>query len=94
MRDRGLETTVDFHLHCLLFQSTRQFLSISIKKMHEIILKKRYGLVAKTLLYGDYQFNLPFNKSIISSTIEYIFSMQRFTQVKLSPWGVRCGAFM
>ena len=70
MRDRGLETTVDFHLHCLLFQSTRQFLSISIKKMHEIILKKRYGLVAKTLLYGDYKFNLSFNKSIISSTIE------------------------
>ena len=70
MCDCGLETTVDFHLHCLLFQSARQFLSISTKKMHESISKKHDGLIAKTLLYGDYKFNLSFNKSIISSTIE------------------------
>ena len=64
----GLEIETRAHvLHCPLFQSARQSLLISIKKIDESILKK-YGVrITKTLLYGLDQFDLSCNnKSIIS----------------------------
>ena len=74
MCDCGLETetTTHFLLHCPLFQSARQSLLMNIKKTDESILKKHDELITKTLLYGD-------NKSIISSTIEFIISTGRFS---------------
>ena len=53
-----------------LFQSARESLLINIKKIDESILKKHDEFITKTLLYGDDKFDLSYNKSIISSTIE------------------------
>ena len=56
-----------------------QFLSINLKKIDESILKKHDKLITKAFLYGDDKFELSFNKSIISSTIELIISTERFS---------------
>ena len=74
-----IETTTYFLLHCPLFQSARQSLLINIKKIDESILKKHDELITKTLLYGDDKFDLSCNKSIISSTIQFIVSPERFS---------------
>ena len=79
--DCGLETktTTHFLLHCPLFQSARQSLLMNIKKIDESILKKHDELIKKTLLYGDGKLYLSCNKSIVSSTIEFIVSTERFS---------------
>ena len=41
------------------------------------ILKKHDERITKTRLYGDDKFDLSFNKSIISLTIEFIVSTER-----------------
>ena len=74
-----LETTTHFLLQCPLFQYTRQSFLTNIKKIDESILKKHDELITKTLLYDDDKFDLSCNKSIISSTIEFIFSTKRFS---------------
>ena len=73
-----IETATHFLLHCLLFQSARQFLLINIKKIDESILKKHDELITKTILYDDGKFDLSCDKSIISLTIEFIVSTERF----------------
>ena len=73
-----IETTTHFLLHCPLFQCARQSLLTNIKKIDESILKKHDELITKTLLYGDDKFDLSCNKSIISLTIEFIVSTERF----------------
>ena len=40
---------------------------------------KLLELITKTLLYGDDKFDLSCNKSIISSTIEFVVSTERFS---------------
>ena len=77
--DLETETTTHFLLHCPLFQSARQSLLMIIKKIDESILKKHDELITKALLYGDDKFDLSCNKSIISSTIEFIVSTGRFS---------------
>ena len=79
--DCGLETetTTHFLLYWPLFQSARQSLLMIIKKIDESILKKHDELITKTLLYGDDKFDLSCNKSIMSSTIEFIVSTERFS---------------
>ena len=81
MCDCGLETETITHflLHCPIFQSARQSLLLNIKKTDESILKKHDELITETLLYGDYKFDLPCNKSIIFSKIEFIVSTERFS---------------
>ena len=81
LSDCGLriETAIYFLLQPSLFQSARQSLLTNIKKIDEIILKKHYELITRTLLYGDDKFHLYCNKSIISSTIEFIVSTERFS---------------
>ena len=74
-----IETATHFLFHCPLFQSAEQFLLINIKKIDESILKKHDERITKTLLYGDDKFELPCNKSIISLTIEFIVSTERFS---------------
>ena len=74
-----VETTTHFLLHCPLFQCARQTLLTNIKKTDESILKKHVELITKTLLYGDDKFDLSCNKSIISSTIEFTVSTERFS---------------
>ena len=74
-----IETTTHFLLHCPLFQCARQSLLTNIKKIDESILKKHDELITKTLLYGDDKFDLSCNKSIISLTIEFIVSTERFS---------------
>ena len=73
-----IETATHFLLHCPLFQCARQSLLTNIKKTDESILKKHDGLITKALLYGDDKFDLSCNKSIISSTTEFIVSAERF----------------
>ena len=74
-----IETTTYFLLNCPLFQSARQSFLMNIKKIDESILKKHDELIIKTLLYSDDKFDLSCNKSIISSTIEFIVSTERFS---------------
>ena len=74
-----IETTTHFLLHCPLFQSAGQSPLINIMKIHESILKKHDELITKTLLYGDDKFDLSCNKSVISSTIEFIVSTEKFS---------------
>ena len=75
-----IQTTTYFLLHCPLFQSARQSLLINIKKIDESILKKHDEFITKTPLYGDNKFDLSYNESIISSTIELIVSTETVTQ--------------
>ena len=70
-----IETTTHFLLRCPLFQCARQSILTNIKKVDESILKKHGELITKTLLYGYDKFDLSCNKSIISSTIEFIVSI-------------------
>ena len=72
-----IETTTHFGLYCPFFQSARQSLLINIKKTDESIFKKHDKLITKTLPYGDDKFDLSCNKSIISTTIEFIVSTGR-----------------
>ena len=74
-----METTTHFLIHCLLFQSDRQSLLINIKKIYERILKKHDELITETLLRGDDKFDLSCKESIISSTIEFIVSTEKFS---------------
>ena len=76
-----IETTTHFLLHCPLFQCARQSLLTNIKKIDESILKKHDELITKTLLCGDGKFDLSCNKSIISSSIEFIVSIERSTSI-------------
>ena len=76
-----IETTTHFLLHCPLFQCARQSLLTNIKKIDESILKKHDELITKTLLCGDDKFDLSCNKSIISSSIEFIVSIERSTSI-------------
>ena len=48
-------------------------------KIDESILKKHDEFITKTLLYDDNKFDLTCNKSIISSTIQFIVSPERFS---------------
>ena len=75
----AIVVSTHFLFHCPLFQSARQYLLMNIKKIDESILKKHDELITKTLLYGDDKFDLSCNKSIISSTIEFIVSTERFS---------------
>ena len=74
-----IETTTHFLLQCPLFQSARQSLLINIKESDESTLNKHDKLITKTLLYGNDKFDSSCDKSIISSTIEFIVSTERFT---------------
>ena len=74
-----IEIVTHFLLHCPLFQCARQSLLTNIKTIDESILKKHDELITKILLYGDDKFDLSCNKSIISSTIEFIVSSERFS---------------
>ena len=71
-----IETTTHFLLQCPVFQYARQSLLTNIKKIDESSLKKHDEVITKTLLYGDDKFDLFCNKSIISSTIEFIVSTE------------------
>ena len=62
-----------------VIDKSSQYLLINIKKIDESILKKHDELITKTLLYGDDKFDLSCNKSIISSTIEFIVSTEIFS---------------
>ena len=74
-----IETTTHFLLRYPLFQSARQSLLTDIKKIDESTLKKHDKLITKTLLCGNDKFDSSCDKSIISSTIEFIVSTERFT---------------
>ena len=73
-----METATHFLLFFPLFQSARKSLSVNLKKIEESILKKHDEPITKALLYGYDKFNLPYNKSTISSIIEFIASTERF----------------
>ena len=72
--DLEIETATYFFNPFSLFQSTRQSVLINIKKTDESILKKIDEFITKALLNGDDKFDLSFNKSIISSPIDFIVS--------------------
>ena len=74
-----IETTTHFLLRYPIFQSARQSLLTNIKKIDESTLKKHDKLITKTLLYGNDKFDSSCDKSIISSTIEFIVSTEKFT---------------
>ena len=57
----------------------RQSLLTNIKKTDESNLKKHDELITKRVLYDDDKFDVSCNKSIISSTIEFILSTKRFS---------------
>ena len=73
-----METTTYVLLYSPLFQCARQSLLTNIKKTNESILKKHDELITKTPPYGDNNFDLSCNKSIISSTNEFIVSTEKF----------------
>ena len=76
-----METRTNFLLSCPLFQSARQSLLIMIKKIHKSILKKHGERFTKTLLCGGDEFDLCCSKFILFSTIEFIDSMERFSDL-------------
>ena len=62
-----------------VIDKSSQYLLINIKKIDESIWKKHDELITKTLLYGEDKSGLSCNKSIISSTIEFIVSTEIFS---------------
>ena len=78
-----METRTHFLLSCPLFQSARQSLLIMIKKIDKSILKKHGERFTKTLLCGGDKFDLRCSKFILSSTTEFIDSIERFSDLLL-----------
>ena len=75
---RGIENTAHFFLHCSLFDTKRTTLLNGITNINSDILNRIDSEIVQLLLYGDPNFSIPINKSILQLSIEFILNSERF----------------
>ena len=73
-----IETSTYFFLHCSSFHSGRQTLCEKVKKTDSSFLTQNDQVITKILLFGDEKLKAAQNKSILTSTIEFIQTTERF----------------
>ena len=75
---QGIETSTHFLLHCSNYHCARQTLIEKRKKIDSNILKENDQLIKNFLLFGDEKLKAAQNKSILTSTIEFLLATVRF----------------
>ena len=75
---KNIESTVYFFLHCTNFLIPRQILFQKIRNIDDSILSQSKLQLIQTLLYGNQNYHSNINRLIITSTIEYLISTERF----------------
>ena len=75
-----IETTSHFFLHCHNFSAKRKSFLDKIKNIDENILNQSNVATTETLLFGNPAFHVDKHKAIISATVEYITSTERFNE--------------
>ena len=73
----GIETTIDFFLHCANFNTQRQTLFDKIATIANILTENKDS-IANTLLSGKPNNENSFNKAILNASIEFILLTERF----------------
>ena len=73
----GIETTIDFFLHCANFNTQRQTLFDKIVTIANILTENKDS-IANTLLSGKPNNENSFNKAILNASIEFILLTERF----------------
>ena len=75
---KDIETTVHYLLYCPIFSDERSIFFNSIRSIDENVLSGSDSKISDTILFGISSFNDTKNKSILNTTIDYIFSTKRF----------------
>ena len=73
-----IDSKIHFSLHCIDLPIPKQTLSQKIKNITDNILSQSETQLIQTLLYGNQNHNSSIYRLIIHSTIEYLFSSERF----------------
>ena len=69
---KEIETLTYFLLHCSNYNCARQTLFKKINKIDSTILKQNYQVITKLLLFGNEKLKVAQNKSILTSTTEFL----------------------
>ena len=67
-----IETSTHFLLHCSNYHCTRKTLFKTLTKINSTILKQNDQVIRKFLLFGNEKLKYAKNKSILTSTIEFL----------------------
>ena len=69
---KEIETSTYFFLHCSNYNCARQTLFKKINKIDSTILKQNDQVITKLLLFGNEKLKVAQNKSILTSTTEFL----------------------
>ena len=73
-----IETASHFHLHCLNYRCARKTCFEKINLIDSNIFKQSDVSLTKDLLFGSEKLNDNKNKALLTSTIDFIQSTERF----------------
>ena len=73
-----IESTVHFFLHCPNFTTQRQTLLNKLKSINASVMTENENSVVRMLLFGRPDFSYSTNKEIITVTISFILTTERF----------------
>ena len=76
--DQEIETSTHSLLHYSNYHGARQTLFKKINKIDSTILKQNDQVITKLLLFGNEKLKVAQNKSILTSTIEFLQATERF----------------
>ena len=74
----GIDTRIHFCLHCANFNTQRQTLFDKIATIDANILTENEDSIVNTLLFGKSNSENSFNKAMLTASIEFILSTERF----------------
>jgi len=69
---------VHFFLHCSLFDQFRTTLRERLRNIDVNFFNADEYLIVQTMIFGNKKYNLETNHLILSATIEFIISTERF----------------
>ena len=73
-----IEISTYFLLHCSNYHCARQTLFDKVNKIDSTILKQNEQVITKLLSFGNQKLKASQNKSILTSTIEFLQATERF----------------
>ena len=79
----NIESTSHFLLHCSLFDDKRITLLSTLNKIDCRLIETNESSLIKRLLFGNSLFDLKKNSIILSASIDYILSTERFEEALL-----------
>ena len=77
----GIETAIHFFLHCANFNTQRQTFFDKIATIDANILSENEDSIVNTLLFGKPSSENSFNKAMLTASIEFILSTERFNNL-------------